>query len=250
MSRAFDPHERPGLAAAVEGRTVVDNQTDPSSVEAYRRLAASLHLMQIQTGTRSLMVSSGLPRDGKTLTSTNLALTLSESYDRRVLLIDADLRRPSIHEVFQLSYRRGLSEALRGEPMESLPLIQVSPRLAILPAGHPDASPMAALTSERMRDLIREASQSFDWVILDTPPAALLSDANLLTALVDGVVLVISAGTTHYAAVKRAIEEFGAERIVGVVLNRVTEAEPARKYARHYYRSSRYGSSSNGHGRL
>ena len=183
--------------------------------------------MQSQTGIHTLMVSSALPRDGKTLTSTNLCLTLSESYKRRVLLIDADLRRPSVHEVFRVPNAVGLADRLRGE--DPSPFRNRGVGLPHdLPAGSPDAVPMAGLTSARMRTVITEARSHFDWVVVDTPPVGLISDANILSSLVDGVLLVIGAGSTPYPAVKRAVTEFGPDRIVGVVLNRVNdESGPA-----------------------
>ena len=104
-----------GWARKSEGKIVVDQETSPASIEQYRRLATSLHHLQVQNGLKTVMVSSALPRDGKTLTSTNLALTLSESFKRRVLLIDADLRRPSIHAVFRLTNARGLADGLRSD---------------------------------------------------------------------------------------------------------------------------------------
>src|SRR4051812_15800636 len=171
------------LADEVEGKVVVDSETSAASVEEYRRLATSLHLSQTQSGIRALMVSSALPRDGKTLTSTNLALTLSESYKRRVLLIDADLRRPSLHHVFRVRNETGLADSLRSGGTVPLPLIQVSEFLTVLPAGPPDASPMAGLTSDTMRAIIADARRQFDWVIIDTPPVGLISDASLLASL-------------------------------------------------------------------
>jgi capsular exopolysaccharide synthesis family protein len=238
--RTGTPRALGRLAGEVEGKVVVDHTTPAASVEEYRRLAATLHQLQESSGLRTLMVSSALPGDGKTLTSTNLALTLSEAYKRRVLLVDVDLRRPSIHHLFNLPNSRGLADGLRGEASGSLPLIEVSPHLTVLPAGTPDNSPMAGLTSDRLRAVIKEASSRFDWVILDTPPIGLLADANLLAALVDGVLLVIGAGSTDYPVVRRAVAEFGRERIVGVVLNRV-HAEPVQYdyYRRYYYPSSR-----------
>ncbi len=207
--RTVGPHQLTRLAPAVDGKVVIDAETSAASVEEYRRLATALHLMQSQTGIHTLMVSSALPRDGKTLTSTNLCLTLSESYKRRVLLIDADLRRPSVHEVFRVPNSVGLADGLRGEGPISLPYIAVSDYLTILPAGSPDAVPMAGLTSARMRTVITEARSHFDWVVVDTPPVGLISDANILSSLVDGVLLVIGAGSTPYPAVKRAVTEFG-----------------------------------------
>jgi capsular exopolysaccharide synthesis family protein len=233
--RIAGAHPLTRLAPAVDGKVVVDDETSAASVEEYRRLATSLHLMQTQTGLRTLMISSALPRDGKTLTSTNLALTLSEGYKRRVLLIDADLRRPSIHEVFRVPNSVGLVDGLRGDGPVSLPYIEVSNYLTILTSGSPDAAPMAGLTSARMRTVLDEARRHFDWVILDTPPVGLISDANILGGLVDGVLLVIGAGATPYPAVQRALSEFGRDRILGIVLNRVNDDLGGGSFYREYY---------------
>jgi capsular exopolysaccharide synthesis family protein len=225
------------IAEEVEGKILLDDEMSVASVEEYRRLATSLHQLQLQTGLKKVMVSSAMPRDGKTLTSTNLALTLSDSFKRRVLLIDADLRRPSIHSVFKIGNAHGLSDGLRADARGALPLIEVSERLSVLPAGAPDRNPMASLTSDRMLGVLSEAVGRFDWVILDTPPIGLISDASLLAGLVDGVLLVIGAGTTHYGSVQRTISEVGRERIVGVVLNRVDQHTAKQLQYHRYYRA-------------
>jgi capsular exopolysaccharide synthesis family protein len=222
------------LGEEVDGKIVGGTETSPVSIEQYRRLAATLHQMQVQDGLKTIMISSALPRDGKTLTSTNLALTLSESYKLRVLLIDADLRKPSLHELFRLPNARGLADGLRSEA-PALPLIEVTSRLTVLPAGTPDHSPMAGLTSDRMGAILKEAAGRFDWVLIDTPPIGLISDASLLARHVDGVLLVIGAGSTDYAAVKRTVSELGPERIIGVVLNRVREEQAPNAYYQSYY---------------
>ncbi len=231
--RADNRHSLTRLAEAVDGRLVIDRSAPAGAVEEYRRLAATLHLRQQQDGLKVLMVSSALPRDGKTLTSINLALTLSEAYARRVLLVDADLRRPSIHDLFRLPNTCGLSDALVSDGREPLPVIEIGPLLSVVPTGRSDARSLAALTSDRMRDLLAGAQPSFDWIIVDTPPVGLLSDANLLARAVDAVVLVIGAGSTPYAAVRRAVGELGRERVAGVVLNRTADG-PARIYRRYY----------------
>ena len=113
---------------------------------------------------------------------------------------------------------------------------QASPRLAILPAGRPSSDPMAGLTSNRMRRVIDEAREAFDWVIVDTPPVVLLTDANLLSAMVDGTVLVVKAGSTPFDLVNRAVSALGRERILGVVLNRAIEsAHDSYGYYNYYY---------------
>ena len=191
-----------------------------ASREQYRRLAAVLHDAQGTTGLQVVMVASAVAGEGKTLTASNLALTFSESYQKRVLLIDGDLRRPTLHSVFRLDTTSGLADGLMSPADTKMVVRQVSPRLAVLPAGRPSSDPMAGLTSERMKRLLDEARQSFDWVILDTPPVMLLPDAHLMTSMVDGAVLVVRAGSTPYELVRRAADALGRSRILGVVLNR------------------------------
>jgi capsular exopolysaccharide synthesis family protein len=214
-------------------RLVVSPQIAPGTVEQYRRLAAVLHEFQASQGLKTLMVSSAVPREGKTLTAVNLAMTLSESYRRRVLLIDADLRRPSVHQVLGISNMTGLGEVLRGPDDRALPVIEISKNLSVLTAGRPDASPTAQLTSARLQALVKDVARRFDWVLLDTPPVGLLTDAQLVARLCDGVLFVIGAGTTPYHLVQRSIAELGAERIVGTVLNRVQEQALAGQYYGH-----------------
>ena len=116
----------------------------------------------------------------------------------------------------------------------AVPVHQVSARLGVLQAGRPTSDPIAALTSERMRRLIEEARKKFDWVILDTPPVAVLTDANLVSSMTDGAVIVVRAGHTPYELVERAVAAIGRERTLGVVLN---QAEPHSKeyYAKYPY---------------
>lgn len=219
------------LSARADGKVVSVAGTSVASVEQYRRLATTLHGLQRQRGVKSLMVTSSVIGEGKTLTSTNLALTFSESYGQRVLLIDADLRRPSLHELLGLPNDAGLSDVLR-TPGSPLPLLQVTERLAVLPGGPLDGNPVAGLASRRLRDLLQEAAARYEWVILDTPPVGMISDAKLMAGLVDGVVFVIGAGSTGWQPAERAIAEIGRDRILGAVLNRVDQSEtiPADYY--------------------
>lgn len=228
------------ISPAFVERLVIHQNAEAVVVEQYRRLAAVLHQAQAEREIKVVMVASAQAAEGKTLTAANLALTLSESHRRRVLLVDADLRRPSLGMIFQLPATAGLSESLKSEHGLPLEVIHLSASLALLPGGSADSDPMAGLTSGRMQQIIQQAVTGFDWVILDTPPVALLSDAHLLAAMVDAAVLVIDAGATPCAMVQRAIESIGRAKIVGVVLNRVEDSVLAG--ARYYdYRDSPYG---------
>lgn len=201
-------------------KLVVDRRILPVAREQYRRIAAILHDAQASRGLRVAMIASAVASEGKSLTASNLALTLSESYRRRVLLIDADLRRPALHRTFRIDAASGLADGLDPTSQGRLIVRQVLPNLAVLPAGNPVPDPMARIISERMRQLIEEASKTFDWVIIDAPPMMLLPDAHLLASMVDAAVLVVKAGSTPHHLVKRTIDAIGKQRILGVVLNR------------------------------
>jgi protein-tyrosine kinase len=205
-------------------RLVVPGNPNHMLVEQFRHLAGALHHAQSNGALKSLMVTSAVPGDGKTFTALNLALTLAGSYARRVLLIDADLRRPSIDQICGIRNTHGLSEALRSETEQKLPVFQLVEGLTFLPAGRPDPDPMSGLTSSRLMRILAEAAAQFDWVILDAPPATPLADAGLIGAMVDALLLVVRAGETQARAVEKAIEALGRDRIFGVVLNGVEQA--------------------------
>ena len=229
-----------GFDPALVEKIVATSSAPATSVEQYRRLAGTLHHAQIERNVKVVMVTSALASEGKTLTATNLALTLSESYRREVLLIDGDLRRPTLHEVFQVPNVSGLGNGIKAEAEEKLSVIKISPNLSLLTAGRPDPDPMSGLTSDRMRRVIEEAAARFDWVIIDTPPVGLLPDANLLAAMVDVALLVVKAASTPYQFVNRAIEAISRDKVMGVVLNQVHDEASFGGYQYfHYY--TRYG---------
>jgi protein-tyrosine kinase len=233
--RLESPRPVPHLHRAVNEKLVVSPACDRVSVEQYRRLAASLHEAQIARGLKAIVVTSAVPKEGKTLTAVNLALTFSESYERRVLLIDADFHRPSVHELLGIPNEKGLSEALRSDRLDLLTTPYAASRLNVLTAGEPESHPLAGLSSERMGALLTEATSAYDWVILDTPPLAVLSDAQLLVRLTQAALFVVRARSTPFAVVNKAIEELGREHIIGTVLNGVEDsAITAADYYGHY----------------
>jgi receptor protein-tyrosine kinase len=225
------------FGASDRDKLVVGEHADAAVVEQYRHLAAAFHQAQKSSGVRSVTVTSALPAEGKTLTATNLALTLSESYQRRVLLIDADLRRPRMREIFGLPVSAGLTDVLTSPRGDRLPVHHVAGNLWVLAAGRMVPDPMSLLVSPSMKQLIEDARESFDWVILDTPPIAILPDANLLTAMIDTALLVVSAESTPYPMVQRAVDAIGAQRVLGVVLNRAAKIGPTGSYTYYGYQN-------------
>lgn len=225
------------VAAPAARELVVHPEADEILVEQYRRLAASLHQAQLQQGTQVVMIASAAEGEGKTLTATNLALTLSHTLQRRVLLIDADQNRPTVQHVFQLdesAENQAAPRVLAG----TLPVRTVSPTLQVMAAGEANGEP-SALVSETVRRILAAARTEFDWILIDTPPVGLLPDASLLAGTVDTTVVVVSASTPPYPLVTRAITTIGSSRILGVVLNRVERSSVSASYG--YSRSYGYG---------
>jgi protein-tyrosine kinase len=213
-------------------RLAVAEAADPLLVEQFRRLAATLIHSQRSAPLKVIMVTSAAPEEGKTLTAVNLALVLSESFRRRVLLIDADLRRPKITECANVMVD-GLGEAVKTPKAGKVPLVRLTETLTLLPAGQPDPDPLSGVTSMRMQQLLEEAGATFEWVIVDTPPVGAAADASLLCAMADATVLVVRAGQTPYESVQQAVEAIGRERIIGVVLNGV-ERRAVPSYSDYY----------------
>lgn len=211
------------FAAELSEKLVVMRETDAAAVGQYRRLGAALRQAQLERAVKIVMVASAVAGEGKTLTAVNVALTLSG----RVLLIDADLRQPKVHELFQVSSGTGLAGCLKSVTGQPMPVVELTPSLALLPAGRPDTDPGDGLGSDRMRAVLAEASASFDWVILDTPPITLSPDAGLLAPLVEAAVLVIEAGKTPRATIELAVDALGRDRLLGVVLNRAPDSAAA-----------------------
>ncbi len=236
-STELNPHGLRNFNHAWMPRLVIAERANRLLVEEFRQLAATLHQAQATNNIRVLMVTSAEPGEGKSTTAINLALTFSESYKRRVLLIDADLRRPSLHEIAQVPNSTGLGETLKAAGEQKLRLVQLSDTLMLAPAGRPDSNPVGALTSPRMRHMLAEASTRFDWVIIDAPPIGVIADSSLLAPLSDGVLLVVRARRTHHARVQKAVEAIGRDRILGVVLNDA-EVEDSPAYRRYYYHAS------------
>lgn len=202
----------------------------PVAAEQFRKLAGQVIRAQETHGVKVVTITSALQGEGKSFTSSSLALTLANSYKRDVLLVDADMRLPSLQTLFQLPAGWGLSELLDQARTDQISPYQVSPMLGVLTAGRPNRDPVGALTSSRMREFIEAASAKYDFVIIDTPPVAVLPDANLLGSMVDAVLLVIATGETQYEFVSRAVEAIKKERILGVVMNRAEHGPALKAY--------------------
>jgi capsular exopolysaccharide synthesis family protein len=233
---------RPGgkLDSPAADRLVVSANAGPLVVEQFRRLAAEILRARAERELKSVLVTSPAPGDGKSNVAVNLALTLSESFHLRVLLIDADLRRPTLHTLFGVANTAGLAAALVPGHNGRVDTVEVGEALTLLPAGRPETSPLGGLASDRLKHLIADASSRFDWIIVDSPPVGMLADAHLVSEAVDGALLVVRAGVTPHSEMEAAADTLGNERILGIVLNAVDPEEVRGEgYYSHYYGSDR-----------
>lgn len=210
-------------------RLIVHPEADQVFVEQYRRLGTALHHAQIKDGIRSLLVTSAVGSEGKTLCATNLALMLSRSFKRRVLLVDGDLRKPSVHQLLQIENGAGLTDVLT-RPGGRLPLHTLPPALSVITAGQHDPDPVSLLVSAAAGRFFSDARDQFDWIVVDTPPVVLFPDAELFADRLDTCVMVVSAPTTSPQVAARAVAALGASRTLGVILNRAQPTEVAAGY--------------------
>ena len=222
------------------GRLLISEPNPPPHfVEAFRSLRTSILFASAERGGRSILVSSTAPGEGKTLVSSNLALALAMA-GQRVLLVDADMRRPKVHETFGCPLAPGLSDVLVGETAaEAAILPSGSDNLSILPAGTLPPNPPELLGSSPFAELLTAMSSRFDWVVFDSPPVRAVADAAIIAHLATAVVFVVGSEMTDAASAKSALDRLTATqgRVAGVVLNRVQLQRHSYYYARYYDRA-------------
>jgi len=204
------------------GNYVAFHPRSPVS-EAFRALRTNLEYSSVDEPLRSILVTSAGESEGKTTVATNLAIVLAQS-GKRVLLMDSDMRRPNVHAQFSIHNRVGLSDLVRGK-LTLEDVVRVLPEvnnLDIITSGGLPPNPAELLGSERMRNIIEEMKSIYDVIILDSPPM-LVSDAQILSTRIDGVIYVIVPGNTHSVAAKRPLEELQRinANLLGVVMNRI-----------------------------
>jgi polysaccharide biosynthesis transport protein len=226
------------LASSNEAVELV-SQSRPQSqmAESYRALRTSLLLSHLGAPPKVIMVTSALPQEGKSTTSINTAVVLAQK-GVKVLLIDADLRRPSIHKTLGMGPRSGLSNVLTGSStlQQTIAVSTVLPNLHILPAGTPPPNPAELLASTNMKEVLDELRGQYDHIVVDTPPTLSVTDAVVLSPRADAIVLVIRSGQTTKQSLRRArdiLTQVNA-RVSGVLLNAVDLSSPDYYYYYEY----------------
>ncbi len=203
--------------------------------EQYRSLRNRLERTSAQGGQRVIALTSAVKGEGKTLTAVNLALTLGQDPDRRVLLVDADLRRPRVHQVLGLEQSPGLADLLHGRETPDRLARPVHGGLDVVPAGTPGGHPGELLAGDELRRAVAEWRRRYDFVLLDTPPVHPIADVAFLADAVDGYVVVVRARKTSREQLEQLEEHLPLEKIVGSVLNRAEDAAGGYGYKKDGY---------------
>ena len=235
------------VEASRAGEVTIDphivSATDPSSpiAEQYRILKTNFQSLRLPTGSKVIVVTSAVHGEGKSVTSINLALTMARQERLRVLLIDADLRKGTIHRWLGLEQKEGLSTVLKRGGVLNGSLVKLQdPQLTVLPSGEYPDQPAELLESSLMRQLLATLKTQFDLIIIDSPPVIPVADPGILSAQADGVLLVVRAGKTQRKTVTQAQTMLKQAKapMVGCVLTHVEYYLPG--YYRYYYQY-RYG---------
>lgn len=199
---------------------------DPKSLmgEAYRTIRTNIQFSGFDRDLNSIVITSSNAEEGKTTTAINLAYSISQT-DKKVILLDSDLRKPNIHKIFKLQNSFGLTTVLAENINYKIYVQRINEgMLDILTSGPIPPNPSELLGSKRMQLLLESIKEDYDMIILDSPPAGLVTDAVVLSTIVDGTILVCAAGVTQIEeikAAKAALDKVNAN-IIGVVMNKVT----------------------------
>jgi capsular exopolysaccharide synthesis family protein len=221
-----------------DGRSPLITDAVPQNfAEAFRGIRTSVMFSSAEEGSRSVLVTSAQPSEGKTVVAANLAMSLAQA-GQRILLVDGDMRKPRVHELLKVKQDPGLSSLLVGKAKanEAVQKSGVN-NLWVLPAGPNPPNPAELLGSTRFRDLLKTFLAHFDWLVIDSPPVMAVTDASVIAHRTTGVVFVVGSEQVNRHTARTAVEQLLSSKatILGAVLNRVNVRKDPYYYA-HYYK--------------
>ena len=210
--------------------------TAPESfgAEKFRFLGVRLRQLQHSRPFKRVLITSTIPEEGKSTVSANLAAILARKQQPKILLLEGDLRRPSLGRQFGLGRIPGLSEWLKGErrPIEHIYRLE-GPNLWFLPAGHPPENPLELMQSGRLTELMQQLDAWFDWIIIDSPPILPLADTSVWARLAEGILLVTREGTTKKRMLQRGVQALEQSKLIGAVVNSSANTDHSNYYQRY-----------------
>ena len=217
-----------------ESRVVVSADESCPGAERFRLLRMGLRNLQARKNMKTVLITSALPNDGKSTMALNVGTSLAEGGKAKVLICEADFRRPSLARVLGLEPWEGLTESLEDGHDPAAAMRRIEPLgIYLLPAGKPVQNPIELFQKERFASLLRECRSRFDWILVDSPPAFPLADTMALKALVDGTLLVVRADNTPRESVLEALGLFEPGQVIGLILNAAADVD---KLYSDYYR--------------
>lgn len=235
LSKAMHQEWKPGSKKLL----FVNGNAQQSGAEEFRRLRSNLYQLRNTRELRTVLVTSAIPSEGKSFVTANLAQAITRQRERRVLVIDADLRLSTLHKALGAPQSPGLTDYLRGE-VDELNVMQRGPieNLFFIAGGTPTTNPLELLGNGKLHRLLDRVAPIFDWVILDSPPMLPVSDTSVMAEHCDGVLLVVRAKMTPFDVIQKVKKQLGEKKILGVVLNAVDDRDA---YGPDYYYSGYYG---------
>jgi capsular exopolysaccharide synthesis family protein len=208
------------ISVTAQSRLICFTDNESLGAEAFRLLGVRLRDLQRKRPLKKVLVTSTIPQEGKSVSAANLACTLALRVTQRTLILEGDLRRPSLSQIFGIGSVPGLSECLRGERsvMASVYYLE-GPNLWLLPAGSAPSNPLELLQSGRLPALMDQLAAWFDWIIIDSPPVLPLADTSVWTRMADGVLLVTRQGSTEKRQLLKGLEALDIKKLIGALLN-------------------------------
>lgn len=215
---------------------IVEKEPKSPVAEAYRMLRTNIQYSSFDKKIKTLLVTSATPGEGKSTTTGNLCLTFQQE-GKKVLLIDCDLRKPVIHKNFAISNKVGLSDYIASQAELNECIVEYKENMHIITSGKIPPNPSEMLSSQKMKDFILEMREQYDVVLIDSPPVIAVTDAQVISTYIDGVVLVVAVGHADKESVMKAKEKFDQVKanIVGTVLTKVPANKKGYGYKNYYY---------------
>lgn len=222
-------------AIPVEGKLPCLTDKESPTVEAFRLLTVRLRELRRIQQMKTFLITSTIPEEGKSFVASNLASALAQGTDQRVLLMEGDLRRPTVASIFGLESRSGICEWLKGTHKLSESIVHLaSAGIWVMPAGEAPENPLDVLQSRKLPKLFEILTKRFDWIIIDSPPILPLADTSVWSNLTDAILLVTRQGTTQKRSLRSGLETIDSQKLIGAVINCATKSSKADYY---YYRS-------------
>lgn len=231
------PVESVSISPPESGRLACLTDQEPAVAEAFRLITVRLRDMRMNRPLKNLLITSTIPQEGKSMVAANLACTLAQGRQDRVLLLEGDIRRPTLSETFGIRERIGLCELLRKEISITQSLLYLpEAKIWAIPAGLANQSPLDLLQTQKLSPLMAQLAEWFDWIIIDAPPVLPIADTSVWSAVAEGIILVTRYGVTQRKALLRGVKEIDKTKVIGAVLN-CSKNLPHSDY--YYRRSSR-----------